>query len=75
MVRTKIEQFSSKVAALNRRKCNIDPNKIFLSSFIVELLECVKMFQPVSRADLLELYKTIKGFSSFIAAIKEGTCV
>ena len=72
MVRERVEQFSSKTATLNRRKCNTDEEKVLISSFIVELLECIKLLQPVSKKDLIDLYKKIKGFSSFTFVKRDG---
>lgn len=65
MVREKVKQFSSKTATVNRRKCNTVQDQILISSFIVELLECIKLLQPISKSDLVELYKKIKGFLYF----------
>ena len=65
MVREKVEQFSSTTATLNRRKCNTVQERVLISSFVVELLECIKLLQPISKSDLVELYKKIKGFSNF----------
>ena len=72
MVREKIEQFSSKTATLNRRKCNVDQEQVLISSFVVELLECIKLLQPISKKDLVEIYKKIKGFSYFTFVKRDG---
>ena len=72
MVREKVKQFSSKAATLNRRKCNMVQDQILISSFIVELLECIKLLQPISKSDLVELYKKIKGFSHFTFVKRDG---
>lgn len=72
MVREKVKQFSSKTATLNRRKCNTVQDQILISSFIVELLECIKLLQPISKSDLVELYKKIKGFSHFTFVKRDG---
>lgn len=72
MVREKVKQFSSKTAMLNRRKCNTVQEQILISSFIVELLECIKLLQPISKSDLVELYKKIKGFSHFTFVKRDG---
>ena len=72
MVREKVKQFSSKTATLNRRKCNTVQDQILISSFIVELLECIKLLQPISKSDLVELYKIIKGFSHFTFVKRDG---
>ena len=72
MVREKVKQFSSKTATLNRRKCNTVQDQILISSFIVELLECIKLLQPISKSDIVELYKIIKGFSHFTFVKRDG---
>ena len=38
----------------------------------MELLECIKLLQPISKKDLVELYKRIKGFSSFTFVKRDG---
>lgn len=72
MVREKVKQFSSKTATLNRRKCNTVQDQTLISSFIVELLECIKLLQPISKSYLVELYKIIKGFSHFTFVKRDG---
>ena len=72
MVREKVEQFSSKTATSNRRKCNTDQEQVLISSFIVELLECIKLLQPISKKDLVDIYKRIKGFSFFTFVKRDG---
>ena len=72
MVREKVKQFSSKTATLNRRKCNTVQDQILISAFIVELLECIKLLQHISKRDIVEIYKIIKGFSHFTFVKRDG---
>lgn len=61
----KITEFSSKSHSINKRKQNVEQNHILVNTFILELLELLKLLQPVSKKDLIDIYKEIKGFSSF----------
>lgn len=61
----KISELLSRHSNINRRLPNLDENKIVLSSFIIEMLELIRIIQPVDRRDLLEIYKTVKNFKSF----------
>lgn len=65
-------EFSSKNAGANKRKPNHDGNSVQLNTFILELLELIKILQPISRKDLIEIYKQVKGFSSFKFTKKDG---
>ena len=65
VIEKKTNEFASKSSLTNKRKINKDENKILISTFILEILEIIKLAQPVDRKDLLELYKAVKGFSSF----------
>jgi len=49
----------------NKRLINKNENKVLLNSFIVEILEIIKIMQPVKFIDVLEMYKYLKKFSSF----------
>ena len=66
-------EFASKNAGANKRNPNNDANGIRVNTFILELLELIKILQPVSRKDLIEIYKQVKGFSSFKFVKKDGT--
>ena len=68
-----INRFQSKRDSLNKRKPNSEEDKVLLNSFIIELLELIKIIQPVSNKDLLEVYKTVKGFSSFEFIKSDGS--
>lgn len=65
-------EFSSKSASINKRQPNIDETRISVNAFIIELLELINLVQPISRKDLIDLYKEIKGFSSFKFVKKNG---
>lgn len=66
-------EFSSKSAARNKRKPNVKHNSVLVNAFILELLNLIQITQPISRKDLLDLYKVIKGFSSFSFVKSDGT--
>ena len=68
----KIQDFQSKSSAQNKRTPNQEKEKILVNSFILELLELIKILQPVSKKDLIEVYKLVKGFSSFSFVKKDG---
>ena len=57
----------------NRRFINKDSAAVHLNSFILEILELLKMSEPITQADLIELYKSIKGFGRFSFVKKDGT--
>lgn len=69
----KSTEFASKSAPCNKRHPNRDETSISVNTFIIELLELIRIVQPISRRDLIELYKRIKGFSSFKFVKKDGT--
>lgn len=69
----KIQEFASKSAGINKRTPNKIEGRISVNSFIVELLELIRILQPVSRKDLIEIYKNVKGFSAFKFVKKDGS--
>lgn len=68
-----INRFQSKRDTLNKRKPNSEEDRVSVNSFIIELLELVKILQPVSNKDLLEIYKSVKGFSHFEFTKRDGS--
>ena len=68
----KIYEFKSKSCPKNKRFPNQDEDKVQINSFILELLELVRILQPISRMDLIKIYKEIKGFSHFVFVKKDG---
>lgn len=68
----KIKEFSSKSHSGNKRKQNVTADGVLINTFILELLELIKILQPISKKDLIEIYKEIKGFSSFSFVKKNG---
>lgn len=68
----KIKDFSSKNHSGNKRKQNTVQNQVLINTFILELLELVKLLQPISKKDLIDIYKEIKGFSYFSFVKKNG---
>lgn len=69
----KVQDFKSKSSAQNKRTPNQTEDHILVNSFILELLELIKILQPVSRRDLIDVYKAVKGFSGFSFVKKDGT--
>lgn len=67
-----LKDFKSRNLSKNKRKINSTQNEILLNSFILELLELIKITQPISRSDLIELYKRIKLFTSFTFIKEDG---
>lgn len=61
----KVKDFKLKNHILNKRSPNQIEDNVHLNSFILELLELIKILQPISRRDLIEVYKRVKNFSSF----------
>ena len=72
MLNKKISELSSRHSSMNKKLPNLDENKIVLSSFIIEILELIRILQPVDRRALLEIYKTVKNFKSFTFVKKNG---
>ncbi len=64
-IRTKQSQF-------NKRLVNNSESNVYVSSFIVEIMELLKMVQPIPEKDLIPLYKIIKGFDSFVLVDRTG---
>lgn len=72
VVDDKIKEFSSKKAGINKRIPNSGENSVLINTFILEILELVKILQPISREDLIEIYKAVKGFEFFKFVKKDG---
>lgn len=68
-----VDMLKSKRAQINKRIINECGNTVYISSFIVELLELLKLTQPISKNDLLQLYKRVKGFDAFTLVKRDGT--
>lgn len=67
------KEFASKSSQNNKRHPNKDGGSISINTFILELLELIKIVQPINRKDLIDIYKEIKGFSYFKFVKKNGT--
>lgn len=67
-----LNEFSSKSSGINKRASNTLENQIQINSFIIELLELIKLLQPIKRKDLINIYKRIKKFKSFTFIKKNG---
>lgn len=66
-------EFSSKRATINKRRPNENAEKVFVNTFILELLELIIILQPVSRNDLLNVYRRVKDFSGFKLVKSNGS--
>ena len=64
-------KIKSKVSAINKRVINKNVN-IHIGAFIPEILEIIKLVQPIKSADLIQLYKDIKGFENFTFVKRNG---
>lgn len=67
-----VETIKMKQSQTNKRLVNENGNKVYISSFIVEFLELLRIVQPISVTDLLQLYKLVKGFNSFTFVKRTG---
>ena len=72
VVDQRLFEFASKSTARNRRTPNQSDGKLLVNTFIIELLELIKILQPISRKDLIEIYKKVKEISSFRFVKKDG---
>ena len=64
-------KIKNKVSSINKRIINKNTN-VHIGSFIPEILEIIKLAQPIMSADLIQLYKDIKGFYSFTFTKRNG---
>lgn len=68
----RIERLTSKYSSCNKRRINNKTASVSISSFIIEILELVKIVQPIHKNDLIELYKQVKGIPSFRLVKSDG---
>lgn len=61
----------NKVSSINKRVINKNIN-VHIGAFIPEILEIIKLAQPILSADLIQLYKDIKGFDTFTFVKRNG---
>ena len=66
------QKLKSKHSQVNKRSANTDQDQVYISSFLVEILEIIRLVQPISSSDLLQLYKEIKQFDSFTLVKRDG---
>lgn len=67
-----VQSLKSKRSRVNRRMINEDRDRVYISSFLVEILEIIRLVQPISTSDLLQLYKEIKQFDGFTLVKRDG---
>lgn len=72
VVDQKLHEFASKSATINKRTPNQSDGKLLVNTFIIELFELIRILQPISRKDLIEIYKKVKDISSFRFVKKDG---
>ena len=66
------DRIKSKKSTINKRIINDNHKQVYISSFIIEILEVLKIVQPISRTDLLQIYKLIKNYESFTLVKRDG---
>lgn len=64
-------KIKSKVSAINKRVINKTAN-VYIGAFIPEMLEIIRLVQPIKSTDLIQLYKDIKGFETFTFVKRNG---
>lgn len=57
---------------LNKRITNFNSEKVYINSFIIEILELIKLSQPIKSTQLWDLYKLVKEFRSFTFIKRDG---
>lgn len=67
-----VQKLKSKRAQINKRTVNKDKNQVYISSFLIEILEIIRLVQPISSSDLVQLYKDIKQFDEFTLVKRDG---
>ena len=65
-------KYASKYSLSNKKKPNTESNSVLINTFILEILELIKILEPISRKDLMDLYKRIKEFSTFTFVKSNG---
>lgn len=66
------DSIKSRISSINKRRINRTANCVYISSFIPEILEMVRIAQPITSSDLIQLYKTVKGFDRFTLVKRNG---
>lgn len=67
-----IDDMIKKMQLKNRYLINNDQTKVNLKSFIIEILELIRLLQPINKNNLLDIYKNIKNFKSFHFVKQDG---
>lgn len=65
-------KFKSKHSQVNKRITNLNQDQVYISSFLIEIIEIIRLAQPIRSSDLLPLYKEIKQFDSFTLIKRDG---
>lgn len=68
----KLQEFTAKKGT-NKMVYTTSSEYVYLKSFIIELLELIKILQPISKDELIGIYKKLKGFTSFNFIKRDNT--
>lgn len=71
-INSQTDRFSNKLLKENRLFINKKEESVNIKSFIVEILELIKILQPINKYELIDVYKEIKNFKSFKFVKKDG---
>lgn len=64
-LRNKVDEIVGEMSRKKQVNINLCKDKIMVYAFILEILEIIKLFQPVQSEKIIHLYKDIKGFDTF----------
>jgi hypothetical protein len=61
------KEFTSELANILQKKKRIinTTSMVFLSTFVIEILEIISLFDPIKRIEIVNLYKKLKGIDGF----------
>lgn len=68
-----VDAIKNKQAKVNKRRINENEDCVFINSFIIEILELLRLVQPIAQNDLLQLYKAVKKFDHFTFVKRDGS--
>ena len=66
-----VDSIKTRQTPMNKRFVNRETN-VYINSFITEIIELLKLVQPIPVRDIVPLYKLIKGFNSFALVDRTG---
>lgn len=68
-----VKNMQSKRGSCNFRKINTSRDCVYINSFIIEILELLRLAQPIDSNQLLTLYKKVKNFDAFTFVKRDGS--